>query len=143
MTRNLVVQLQRLSRGYVARRNARSRMRSAVVIQCWVRRFLAHKQLVKLHTERAIIAEAERLREQKELEFRRQFNSKLAKQKADEWLEAYLKTKEVEMKAAEARQKTERDRLVRAIIDQSIKKETPLSEGAIVSFLFPFLRLRV
>lgn len=104
-----IINIQRMSRGYLARLNYDRKLKAIVRIQAGVRKFIAQKayRRMKLEAEKRREVERLKLEEQKRLEL--QMGAKRAKQEAEKSYNERMQQLEAEKREAERRERDEVD----------------------------------
>jgi myosin-7 len=102
-----IINIQRMSRGYLARLNYARKLKAIVRIQAGVRKYIAQKayRRVKLEVEKRREVERLKFEEQKRLEL--QMGAKRAKQEAEKSYNERMQQLEAEKREAERREKDE------------------------------------
>lgn len=137
--RGHIVSLQAGCRGYLVRRDFRSRHRAAVKIQAFIRGAIARRQYYKLRDENRSRLEALRLKEQEESLLRKQMNPKKAKEIAERKYFERIKEFEFKKKEAEIEDKRKIEEKKAVITDAVHRQDEVLDDSKLVDAMFDFL----
>lgn len=110
--RGHIVRLQARCRGYIVRQEDVRKVKAAIKIQAWVRRFLAMKKYKKMKKKHYALLEATKMRDKEEAELRKKMDPRKAKEVA---------TRNYEARIAELRKEEQEEELRNRRKDEAIR----------------------